>query len=74
MAPSISPSGVVNAPDGAREPLCFEPGSNRVRLISTNFDLLKLNIQESYLDMVFDMFRNQLEAFEPSSKRSNAME
>ena len=41
---------------------------------STNFDLLKLNIQESYLGMVFDMSRNQLEAFEPSSKRSNAME
>lgn len=55
MAPSISPSGVVNAPDGACERLCFEPGSNRVRLISTNFDLLKLNTQESYLDMVFDM-------------------
>ena len=54
-------NGFHYVPDGIRKRLCFEPGSNRI----------KLNIQESYLDMIFDSCRRESK---PSSKRSNAME
>ena len=62
MVSTTPPSGFVNAPARARERLYFEPGfepgSSRVSMC------IKYCVQESYLDMVFDMSRIQLEAFE----------